>query len=171
LPKQSDIYELVERAAERSDRLMLWQKTARALIERELPAVNLSDCPAPRSAPKMDLGGWLSQFSAALNRGGSDPSSFKHILKLIIVRVADFEKWLRDNGPRGPRGPQPFTTRLEAADRRLFADITRLIRKGQARSAYGAALQIAKQIAGSGTEDSKARRLSKLYRREREAKH
>jgi hypothetical protein len=158
LPKQSNIYDLVERAAARRGipRLELWQDAARALVERELPTLNFSDSQGM---------GWLSQFRAAVDRG-NDPARFAaHIVKRIIVRIADFERWLRKAS--NLRGPQPGTTGYEALDRKLFPRISKLKNPGGARSAYGAALQLAKtdQIAGEGDAKSKAKRVAKRYLR------
>jgi hypothetical protein len=146
--------------------LELWENTATALIEGRLPVFNRLDRLNPRTTPKMSLGrGWLRHFRLAVQRG-SDPSSFKQILKHIIVRTADFEKWQR-KARDGRRGPQPATTGYQAADRKVFPLISKLIASGQAQSPYGAALLLTGTIAGKATPENKARRISALYRKER----
>jgi hypothetical protein len=158
--KGSNFFDLVERAAARRaiPRLELWERTATALLEGELLISNSAEWPEKR------LRGWLRQFREAVNRG-NDPSRSKGILNSIPVPPPNFEKWLL-NAPRGPRGPQPGTTGYQAVDRKLFPKIDRLIRTGRARSPYGAALLIADQIVGSSDEKSKAKRVSKLYRKD-----
>jgi hypothetical protein len=171
MSKYDNIYDLVERTAATPrcefPRLELWEDAARALIKGRLRATNLSDRPAPHSST-MNLRGWLRQFQEALARGGSDPSSFKPILRSIIVRTADFDKWLQ--GARSKRrGPLPKTTGYQAAARSLFPRIFELISTGQARSAHGAALQLVrsgKVEKKNADEKSIAKRISALYRKE-----
>jgi hypothetical protein len=173
MPKQTNIYDLVERAAARRaiPRLELWENTAKALIEGDLPAVNLSDRPAPQAAPKMTLGGWLRQFREAVDRG-SDPNSFKHILMHIIVHISDFERWLRNSSGGHASGPQHGTTGYQASDRKLFPLISQRKEKGKVRSTFGAALELARQgkITGQGgsSHESRAKRLATLYSKERD---
>lgn len=54
------------------------------------------------------------------------------------------------------------------ADRDHFAEIGQRRKSGQASSAYGAALQLAREgkLAGAGTPESRAKRVSALYKRE-----
>jgi hypothetical protein len=164
-----NIYDLVERAAvrRRVPRLELWQKAAKALLEGKLPVINRFEKLYP-AAPK-SYHVWLPEFAAAINRT-SDPNDFRHILKQIIVRASDFPKWL-SNAPSGPRGPQHGTTGYHTLDRKHFSRIDKLIRTGKARSAHDAALQLAAKdkIPGRGTLESKARRVSALYRKEHAA--
>jgi hypothetical protein len=56
-----------------------------------------------------------------------------------------------------------------AADRKVFRQISRLIEEGTARSVRDAALALARErkLAGGGTDESKAKRVSALYRKER----
>jgi len=160
LTKQSNIYDLVERAAARRGifRLDLWRDAARALAERELPVLNLSDEPG--------LGWWLSDFRRAVDRGNDPARIAVHILKRIMVRTADFERWLRKASNQ--RGPQLGTTGFQAKDRKVLPSMLRLIADGKARSAFGAALVLARreELAGGGTPVSKAKRVAKLYLKE-----
>lgn len=169
MPKEGNIYDLVEHAAARRavPRLELWQNVARALVNRELPALNLSVLLAPKTAPAMTIGAWLLGFRSAVDRH-NDPSRCAHILKQIIVRVADFEKWLR-KAADGPRGPQHGTTGYAALDRKLFPQLKAMVKKGDARAAYGAAKKLAfdGKIAGKGTHENRAKRLATRYLRER----
>jgi hypothetical protein len=67
--------------------------------------------------------------------------------------------------PRKRPGPKPGTLRrYDDADRALFSDLERLVKDG-GLSKTAAAKRLAElgRIAGSGTVDSKARRLLKLY--------
>jgi hypothetical protein len=63
------------------------------------------------------------------------------------------------------RGPTPGTTGYQDLDRKLFPQIKELKKRGKARSAYGAALMLANEIAGGGSAENKARRVSALYRK------
>lgn len=107
LSKEDNIYDLVERAAARRKvpRLELWQKTAKAIVDRDLPVLNLSEVMAPKVAPAVTFGGWFAGFRAAVDRF-NDPSSFAHILKHIVVRTADFERWLRKANTSAARAGQ-----------------------------------------------------------------
>jgi hypothetical protein len=84
----------------------------------------------------------------------------------LTIEIAYFKKWLR-NAHKLPRGPKQGTTGYQKADRSLFIDISKSIADGK-RSAYGAALILADEgkIRGAGTQESKAKRVSALYRRE-----
>jgi hypothetical protein len=165
MSKHDNLYDLVERAAARGrvPRLELWVEAARAVVENKLAVINRFEQPFPGRSPKT-YDDWLPEFVAAVRRG-SDPNDFRHILKRIIVSISHFAKWLK-NAQGGTKGPQPGTTGYQVVDRKLFPKIARLIRTGRARSPYGAALLIADQIVGSNDEKSKAKRVSKLYRKE-----
>lgn len=171
-PKEGNIYDLVERAAARRQvpRLEVWEEVLRAVIEKKLRPLNLSlsERPNPVANPAITWGVWFSGILQAVAARRFDPDSVAHIFRKIIVRCSDFESLLR-MGNIGGRGPKPGATGLQKVDRKLFPDITRLVKSGQAQSAYGAALKLAmaKRLAGSGTDDSKARRVSALYRKER----
>jgi hypothetical protein len=68
---------------------------------------------------------------------------------------------------KGPsRGPTQGTTGYRALDRKLFPRITKLLKSGKVRSVHDAAMHLADKIAGSGTPENKAKRLSALYRKE-----
>lgn len=66
------------------------------------------------------------------------------------------------------RGPQPGSSRLAAADRRLFDELEKLI-LDQSLSPTAAGLKLAenKRVAGVGSPDSRAKRLAGRYLRER----
>jgi hypothetical protein len=76
LSKEDNIYDLVERAAVRRKvpRFDLWQAAAKALVEKRLPASNLSE----RINAAMTLGDWLISFRTAVDRF-NDPSGFARI--------------------------------------------------------------------------------------------
>jgi hypothetical protein len=157
MPKQTNIYDLVERAAARRSipRLELWQEATKALVTRELPAKNLSV-----------FVDWLIGFLGSVERF-NDPNGGgrARILKNIIVRARDFDKWLYKKS-RGRRGPVGGTTGLQVSDRKIFPSIENLIASGKAFSAYGAALKLHKDIAGTGSPENKAKRVSARYRKE-----
>jgi hypothetical protein len=113
VPKQTNIYDLVERALARGidiPRLELWQKVSRALLSGELPAANLADRIHPTAAATTFfdwLGGSpasLGGFRASVDRF-NDPNVGARILKRIMVRDSDFGKWFRRTASarRGPR--------------------------------------------------------------------
>lgn len=166
MSKEDNIYDLVERAAaqRKVPRLELWQKTARALVDGELSSLNLFEVLQPRTSPTLTLAIWLRGFGAAMDRG-NDPGRLAHILKHIIVRKADFQRWL-GKANKSARGPEYGTTGYRTSDRKAFRRISQLIKDGKARGAYGAALQLADELAGDGTPESKAKRAATLYRRE-----
>jgi hypothetical protein len=113
----------------------------------------------------------LGGFRAAVDRF-NDPNIGVRILKRIIVRASDFERWLRGAAP-GRRGPRLSTTGFEAADRKSFRLISKLRRAGKAQSAYGAALMLARdgKLACEGSPESKAKRVSARYRKEHPESH
>jgi hypothetical protein len=68
---------------------------------------------------------------------------------------------------RRKRGPKPDTIRrFDKADRSLFPEIDRLMQTRM--SLHAATLELAreKRVAGTGTDESKAARLRRAYRRE-----
>jgi len=165
--RSDNIYDLVERAAARHGiaRLQLWQETAKAITERELPILHsFSDRMSPTGGPT--LGEWLVGFRASVDRY-NDLGPRARILKQIIVDTADFERWFRKTHKR--RGPKHDTTGYRASDRKSFPEISRLLEEGKSRSPHDAALKLAREnkLVGRGTPESKARRVAVLFRRER----
>jgi hypothetical protein len=162
--KQENIYDLVERASARHaiPRLQLWREAAKALTENELRVLNQSERLSPAGAPT--IAKWLSDFRAAVDRYNDPNRGMARILKHIIVRAVDFDRWLR-RANRLPRGPKPGTTGFHDAARRLFPKIRKLIRTGQARSPYGAALLLVDEglVAGNAARETKAKRISELF--------
>ena len=124
-----NIFDLVERAAadDGIPRLQLWQETARALIENDIPALNLSDLVNPTAATALTFGGWLPGFRNAVDRYNDPHRGIARVLKRIIVRKADFDRWLR-KANKLRRGPARGTTGLRAVDRKAFPEISRLIK-------------------------------------------
>jgi hypothetical protein len=157
VPKESNIYDLVEREAARSGvpRMELWQSVAKGLVEKTLPASNLPALP-----------GWLIGFRASVDRYNDPNSGVARILKQIVVRTSDFKKWRQHELSPRRRGPRQHTTGYETSDRKLFPRIKELISSGKARSPHSAALMLSDDIAGGGTSESKAKRLSARYRKE-----
>jgi hypothetical protein len=86
------------------------------------------------------------------------------ILKNIHVNKGDFDRWFR-KANNNRRGPRSGTTGFREADGKIFSQISRLIRDGKARSPHDAALKLAYdgQLAGGGTEESKAKRVAGRY--------
>jgi hypothetical protein len=165
--KEDNIFDLVERAAARHGipRLEMWQQAAKALLEEELPALNLDQ----NLTPWLTYRQWLVSYRASVDRG-NNPTSLT--LKHIIVRNSKFERWFRKwrrGASNQHRGPRPGSTGLSDADRKQFTAISRLIKNGEARSSYGAALKLAHEgkLPGDGTNRSKAVRVSQRYRKER----
>ena len=156
VPKESNIYDLVEREAARSGvpRIELWQLVAKALVEGRLPA----------SSDVVQLNKWLGGFKAAIDRYNEPNSGVVRILKQIFVHPSDFKKWRQREVASRPRGPRPNTTGYEAHDRKLFRRMRTLINNGRAGSPHGAARMLADKIKGPGTAESKAKRLSARYR-------
>jgi hypothetical protein len=142
----------------------------RAIIEEEIRPLNLkvSDLPDPIGSPAQTYGVWFSGILRAVVARRFDPNSTAHIFKSIVVRSSDFESLLR-KGNIGGKGPKPGETGFQKADRKVFSEIDRLIKSGQVQSPYGAALQLADKLPGSAnaSPESKAKRVSALYRRER----
>src|SRR5262249_36510135 len=117
-----NIYHLVERTAAARHgipRLQLWQETAKAITERQLPILNsLSE----RFAGATKLADWLVYFRASVDRY-NDLGPRARILKHITARTADFERWFRKAFKR--RGPERGTTGYRDLDRKAFPEITR----------------------------------------------
>jgi hypothetical protein len=162
MPKTGNLYDLVERAALRQGipRLKLWLKTLRAIEQGQLQ-VSLG----PEFQPNPVWPSWITGARAAVERR-NDPNGFAHVLERITVSIPHFQDWLR-KANRLPRGPERGATGYREADRQVLDEIRKLIESGKERSAYGAALTLAHRIAGHGTPDSKAKRISALYRMER----
>jgi hypothetical protein len=161
VPKENNIYDLVERQAARSGipRIQLWQSVAKALVEKRLVPSKLPNLSVP-------FNDWLIGFKASVDRYNDPNSGVVRILKQIVVRTSDFEKWRKWELSPGRRGPRQKTTGYEASDRKLFPRVKKLISSGEARSAHGAARIIADKISGPGTPESRAKRLSARYREE-----
>jgi hypothetical protein len=163
MPKEGNIYDLVERAAARRGvpRLELWEEALRALTEKRLKPLNLdlSEPPNLRASPNITYGGWLSDILRATVDRRFDPARVRYLFGTIRVRLSDFESWLR-KASIGSRGPRPNTTGYRDSDRRLFPRMRQLIKSGEARSAHGAAKILAEELKGKGTVDNKAKRVS-----------
>jgi hypothetical protein len=143
----------------------LWQETAQALSKENCPPKTFQKRPFPHAhQPFKD---WLVGFRNAIDRG-SDPNEFQHILKRLIVPKAEFRNWLRKGKKREKRGPEPGTVGFQSLDRRSFPLMQKLMKNGDVRSAYGAALKLAAEhkIPGSGTPESIAKRVSARFRKE-----
>jgi len=159
VPKESDIYDLVEREAARSGipRIELWQSVAKGLVEKTLPVSSLPLLPA----------GWLVGFRASIDRYDDPNPGVVRILKLIFVRASDFKKWLRGGKRSAKRGPVRGVTGLQASDRKLFPEIAKRIKTRKARSARDAALQLFDERKVSGnSRESAAKRVSGRYLKE-----
>jgi hypothetical protein len=115
MPKEINIFDAVERAAARHGipRLQLWQRAARALIERSLPIVRVLE-----PVTHAEIENWLIGFRAGVDRY-NDPhgGNRAQVLKHIIVREAGFETWLR-GAHKLRRGPQSSTTGYRDAARK-----------------------------------------------------
>lgn len=166
MQQKQNLYDVVERAAYRQavPRLELWLLVANAIMQGDLsikyPEARMGDGSVSWPA-------WMVGFQAAIQRG-NDPNGFgaMRYLKMIMMRSAPFDRWLR-RVTKAPRGPRKGVSGYERPDRRAFNKIKRLIDSGQARSAYGAALMLARDgdLAGEGsTPESKARRVAGRYR-------
>jgi len=171
--KEDNIYDLVERASLRTvPRLELWEQVLQAIIEKRLRplSLDLSERPNPVAAPAETYSSWLTNIYRSVAARRFDPNNLAHVFKKIIVRNSDFESFLRKGNMRG-RGPMLNATGYQEADRRLFPQIKRLIKHGEARSAHGAALILLKRTKGasksSSSAESAAKRISALYRKER----
>ena len=167
IQKQPNIYDLVEQAAARHaiPRLQLWQEVAKALTDQTLRILNsLSEKLNPTGAPALTLAHWLNGFRAAVDHYNDPNRGMVRILKNIHVNKGDFDRWFR-KANKNRRGPRSGTTGFREADGKIFSQISRLIRDGKARSPHDAALKLAYdgQLAGGGTEESKAKRVAGRY--------
>jgi len=83
-----------------------------------------------------------------------------------VVDIQLFSKWLRSVS-KLPPGPKREETGYAEADEKLFPEMRLRIQDKKLRSAYAAALELASEnkVAGSGTEESKAKRLASRYRK------
>lgn len=110
--------------------------------------------------PRRDWGWW---------RNGIE----RQHLSFFLVKVADYEAWLRASGAvpskcPGKRGPaRDEVDRYGKKDRALFSEIDRRIEDGM--SVHAATLELARQnkVDGTGTPESRAKRLAKRYRAEK----
>jgi len=89
------------------------------------------------------------------------PRYLRHLLDGTTIKLS-----LRNKHERRQRGPVPGKTGFRDQDRQLFAPMAELIKNGEARSPYGAALKLADKAAGPGSPANKAKRVSALYRKE-----
>jgi len=161
-----NLYDVVERAALRRQipRLELWKLVASAITKTDLPVSYPSERFRPWAPTWPE---WMIQFQNAVDRD-DDPNRFgaPKILRLIKVNIKQFDRWLtRTTNP--VRGPTRNKSSYASADRKVFPQIKKLISLGKARSAYGAALELAYEdkLAGGGTKESKARRVARRYLR------
>src|SRR5262245_155041 len=85
----------------------------------------------------------------------------------VIAQAVDHGR--SETVAKGPFGPEPGKLRrYEAADRALFPELERIMDEQQ-KSRWAAALDLAQagKIKGFGTDESRAKRLAALYKRER----
>jgi hypothetical protein len=87
-----------------------------------------------------------------------------------ILKKAEIQNlWPRDAAAAGKpsrRGRRKGVGSLASQDAPLISEMRRLIAAGDAASAYGAATLILDRAAGSGTDDSKRKRLVDRYHAE-----
>jgi hypothetical protein len=89
------------------------------------------------------------------------PRYLRHLLGGTTIKP-----FARTKHEKRPRGPVRGTTGFRDKDRELFPQMAKLIKSGEVRSAYGAALKLVHKIAGQNTShESKAKRVSALYRK------
>ena len=164
MSEMENLYDVVEYASVRRQipRLELWKLVASAVTKTDLPV----SYPSKRfrlEGPTWHE--WMLQFQSAVDRD-NDPNRFgaPKILRLIKVNIKQFDRWLtRSTNP--VRGPTRNKSTYSSADRKNFPEIKKRMNSGKARSANGAALQLAHEgkLAGGGSEQSKARRVARRY--------
>jgi hypothetical protein len=173
--------ELVETRAvvHRIPRRRVWEWALAAILDGTL-VYGLSDFDKQTWRPDSSLYKDLADMVRVKIRGvlpflkyDWDPCAMWASLRRLRIAPAVFDEWLerqlpgrpKQDRPRGSRGPQKGTlNRYSDADRALFSEMEQLIRKQ--RSVHAAALHLALEgnVAGTGTLDSRARRLAKAYR-------
>jgi hypothetical protein len=159
-----NLYDVVEYAALRRQipRLELWKLVASAVTKTDLPVSYPSERFRPEAPTWPE---WMTQFQNAVDRD-DDPNRFgaPKILRLIKVNIKQFDRWLTRN-TKPVRGPTRNKSTYAPADRKMFPEIKKRMNLGKARSANGAALQLARdgKLAGVGSEQSKARRVARRY--------
>jgi hypothetical protein len=174
VPRQantSNIYDLVEREAARRGipRLELWQAAVRAILASELLVLDLSKRMNPKESAST-WGDWFVGFCKSVDRF-NDPNGCARILRQVCTPTAHFEVWLRKWQRKvgsERRGPKRGTTGYQDVDRKLIPQMKRLLKTG-ARSPHEAATKLvaAGKVVGAGSPGSKAKRLVKLYYKER----
>jgi len=113
----------------------------------------------------LTLRGVIIDTLSAVQRRYFNPAQSTWTTKLMLNRT-HFVKWL-DKAIEVPRGPRRGTSGYYAADRKLFPTIKRMLKSGEARSTFGAALKMAREgkVAGeNSTPESRAKRLADHYR-------
>ena len=168
MTQRENIYDVVARESARHgmprERLLI--ETLRAVVRDELPVdfggVAL-DIRLPQSGLTLRQG--IEGAILAIER---NPGFYVHWFKTITVDIQQFGKWLRSVNSLPP-GPKRDETGYAEADKQLFPKMRRLIKEKSLRSPYAAALKLAEEgkVAGSGTFESRAKRLASRFRKER----
>lgn len=158
----ASLYDLVERTAlERSiPRLALWQAVADAIVAGEL-RVQYPPLTPGHAGPWLS---WMMGFRAAVARY-NDPNGMARILSQIGVSRPGFRRWVSAVS-KPKHGPRSGNSGFQIADEKALAKIAALLEKGTVRSPYGAAMHLAirGELAGGGSVESKAKRVSARYR-------
>ena len=132
-----------------------------------------------------------AQHKFRFPKEAADSAEWERLLDCCWLRRADCLRWLDGEGidapakwddsgikhhvPVASREPQQslsLSRGFDIADHALFRKMSEMMKKGEARSAYGAALILAErgEVVGHGHEKSKADRLARRYRREYKSK-
>jgi hypothetical protein len=145
-------------------RLALWRIVAEAILAGELKVTYSKKWRQDGSPPGPK---WMEWFLKIV-KTDQDPNAWggSQQLRLITVDKRQFDAWLR-RATKAPTGPRRGASGYASADRKHFPAIRKLIKKGEARSVYGAALMLAEQgtIKGASPK-SAAQRVTSLYKRE-----
>jgi hypothetical protein len=171
VPGKASLRDLVEEGAARRGEppRTVWRLALDAIAQNILPVCLLEDATLDTPfvyayAQTLTLRGVVIDALYAVERRYFNPGQSPWATKLMLNRT-HFVKWL-DKAIKVPRGPRRGTSGYYAADRKLFPTIKRMLKSGEARSPFGAALKLAidGKVAGNSSPESRAKRLSGHYR-------
>jgi hypothetical protein len=108
------------------------------------------------------LGAMLDDYGGTIASPSHPDATVAGVKHRVFFSADDFNKWMTKKFPRGvgrPRGSGSW----DLADQPLLREMQELIVTGKASSPFNAANQVVQKAAGSGTIESKIRRLERRY--------
>jgi hypothetical protein len=115
-----------------------------------------------KAADASVLGGILDDYGGTIENPRHPEAAIAGVKCRVFFLTDDFNKWMGKTFRR-PVGRPPDSGSWNLADEPLLKEMEQLIHAGKASSAFNAASQVVGKAAGSGSDDSKIRRLERRY--------